>query len=168
VVSLVVHEVDFDIPRAVLTLPWHTGNPEDFDSGSLHYAHFPARVTLSVGEVTVMGPRTLVPFFDFLAQVARSVAPVRNGRPASIGFTECADRVGLRPAGTDHVDVVYSEALSRPGRIHHRERVTARAGREELVETFTTFLDSGRRLLIENCPGLERNPHMSKLSISSR
>jgi hypothetical protein len=167
VVSLVLHEVDLGVAPAVRTLPWYTGSALDFDSGSLHYALFPARVTLSVGDVTVMGPRTLVPLFDFLAQLARTLTPLRDGRSASIGFTESADRIRLRPAGADDIDIAYLEARSRPGRRYHPARVSVRADRGELTRTFTTFLENGRALLIDGYPELVRNPHIGKLSIDA-
>ncbi|GIE33832.1 hypothetical protein Ait01nite_068770 [Actinoplanes italicus] len=163
-VSLVLHEVDLGITPAARTVPWFTGKAEDFDAGSLHYSLFPARVTLSVGDLTIMGPRTMVPLFDFLAVLAFILPNVRDGKPASIGFTESADRIRLRPVGADDIDVTYLEARSHTGRRHRRERVSARADRGDLTRSFTTFLETGRALLIDAYPDLVRNPLFGKLT----
>jgi hypothetical protein len=41
-----------------------------------------------------------------------------------------------------------------------------RADRAELINALTDFLADGRRRLIENVPGIQRNPYLSKLAVS--
>ncbi|MEV4281723.1 hypothetical protein [Actinoplanes xinjiangensis] len=146
-------------------MPWHSEDPAEFEASDLRYCHFPSRVTFSVGDVVVMGPRYLVPLFDFLAVLALSLKDLRAGGPGRLTFTESADRVELRPVGAEAVEVVYAEACSEPGRIRHRERVTARTSRSELMKAFASFIEYGRGMLIDNAPGFARNPHIGALSI---
>ncbi len=54
--SLILHEVDFNVPATVLRLPGTTGDPAHFDATSLRYVLYPSRVTFSVGDDVVMGP----------------------------------------------------------------------------------------------------------------
>jgi hypothetical protein len=164
VVRLILHEVDFSVPAAVSELPWYDGDPEHFDGTSLRYLLFPSRVTFSVGDVVVMGPRRLVPLFDLLSCVAWVLVDVREKRPASMGFTESADRIQFKASTGDSVVIVYAEARSRPGVAYFHETRKARADREDLVDTLTAFLSSGLRLLTDNVAGLERNRHVRELA----
>ncbi|GIF44199.1 hypothetical protein [Actinoplanes xinjiangensis] len=164
-VVLVIDDVDFAFPAAVRSVPWHSEDPAEFEAADLRYCHFPSRVTFSVGDAVVMGPRSMVPLFDFLAVLALSLKDLRAGGPGSLTFTESADRVELRPVGAEAVEVVYAEACSEPGRLYHRERVKARTTRSELVNAFASFVEYGRGLLIDNAAGFERNPHIGALSI---
>ncbi|MEU4622760.1 hypothetical protein AB0G04_22665 [Actinoplanes sp. NPDC023801] len=166
-IGLTVHEVDFAVPAAVRSLPWYDGRAENFDASDLRYSHFPARVTFSVDDVVVMGPRFLVPLFDLLWCVREVLADLRGRRPASIGFTESADQVRFLPSAGDCVEIIYAESRSRPGEQYFHEARRARADRRELIEALTDFLASGIRTLTVNVAGLDRNEHFRDLAAPS-
>ncbi|MFI5846093.1 hypothetical protein ACIA8K_40960 [Catenuloplanes sp. NPDC051500] len=163
-IALLLHEVDFKVPVAVSGLPWHDGDAENFDASSLRYALFPSRVTFSVGETLVMGPRLLVPLFDLLSCMAWVLPDIRENKPASMNFTESADRVLFNPSTGEAVEIVYAEARSRPGAVYFHEARKVRVAREDLVDAFTGFLASGLHLLTDNVPGLRQNQHVKALA----
>jgi hypothetical protein len=161
--SIILHEVDFNVPGTVSRLPWYDGDPAHFDATSLRYVLYPSRVTFSVGEVVVMGPRIMVPLFDLLSCIALMLPDIRRKKPASMDFTESADRILFNPATGDTVKIIYAEARSRPGAVYFHETRKVLVDREELVDTLTSFLASGLRTMTDNVAGLGENQHVKAL-----
>ncbi len=150
--------------RCGRSLPWYDGDPAHFDATSLRYVLYPSRVTFSVGDVVVMGPRIMVPLFDLLSCLALMLPDIRSKKNTSMNFTESADRVlFFKPATGETVEITYAEARSRPGAVYFHEVRKVRADREELVDTLTDFLASGLQALTDNVAGLRENPHVKAL-----
>jgi beta-lactamase class A len=85
--------------------------------------------------------------------VARVIKAIRAGKPASLGFTESADRVYFRSFDSDTMQISRSDA-----------DLFVHVDRLELVTTLAAFLSNGRGQLIDKVPGIYRNPAISKLN----
>jgi hypothetical protein len=153
-ISLIVEGVDFGVPSKNLWDTTQRGAGEFLTETDLHYSLFPSRVTFEIGGIVVIGPRRRVPLFDFLVCVTRLAKALYVNESTSIGFTEAADRIYFRPLNGGGVEVSDSES----GLLVQTDRV-------ELVVALEEFLSNGRTQLLENVPGIQRNPHMVKLVI---
>jgi hypothetical protein len=153
-ISLVVEDVDFDVLSKNLWDKSRRTAGEDLTETDLHYTLFPSRVTFEVSGIVVIGPRRRVPLFDFLACVAQSTKALRANEPTSMGFTEAADRIYFRPLNGNNVEISTSDS-----------DLLVQADRPELVATLEGFLLSGRTRLVDNVPGIQRNPQMVKLTV---
>ncbi|MEU4556532.1 hypothetical protein [Micromonospora violae] len=154
-ISLVVEDIDFDVLSKNLWDKSQRTAGEDLTETDLHYTFFPSRVTLEVGGIVIIGPRRRVPLFDFLACVAQLAKAVRVNEPGSMGFTEAADRVYFRPLNDDTVEISTSDS-----------DLLVQIDRLELEATLVAFLSSGRTQLVDNVPGIQRNPQIAKLAVS--
>ncbi|WP_412539128.1 hypothetical protein R8Z50_25180 [Longispora sp. K20-0274] len=151
-IAFTVEDTDFGLfGNRVVDTSRHCAG-EDLTETDLHYSLFPCRVTLNIDGVALVGPRRRVPLFDFLACVARLVKALREEVATSMGFTESADRVHVRPVGGGNVEISTSDS-----------DLIVQIGRLELIDALVAFLADGRALLTDNIAGIQRNPMFSKL-----
>lgn len=150
-ISLILDSAEFDIDRKNLWDKTSSGMGEDLTETDLHYIAFMSRITFRVDDVVVIGPRRETPLFDFLTCIATVLRDLENGLPASISFTEAADRVHLKRLD-GRVFISASE-----------EEVSVWTDYGELVETLASFLADTRTTLFDRVPGLCQNPYVTKI-----
>ncbi|MEU4780599.1 hypothetical protein [Micromonospora sp. NPDC023633] len=168
-IAILAEDTDFEPSSPYLFRPSQCGSGDVLSETDLHYMVFRSYVTLALSSTCVIGPRRLVPLFDFLVCVARLITALRADRAYTLTFTEAADVVEFRPVTGDRVEV----AAIDPYRCDdHGIRLADpepdcldQVDRPELLEALTGFLSYGRQQLLDNVPRLDRSLYIGKLFV---
>jgi hypothetical protein len=168
-ITLLAEDTAFEPSSPYLFTPAQRGSGDVLSETDLHYTLFRSYVTLALSSTAVIGPRRRVPLFDFLVSVARLIAALREDRAYTLTFTEAADVIEFRPGAGGRLEV----AAIDPYRCDDRGVLLtdpvpdclAHVDRPELLGALERFLPYSRRQLLDNVPGLDRNPHIGKLFV---
>jgi len=141
----------FDLPE--IGSPWcrtwdmaRLVDPAGIAETDLRYKYFSSNVEMIVGGVVFVSKQNFVTLVDLALSFRSVVERISSGEDAAFGFTENDDVIRFRQNG-ESVLVSSSSGLGEVS-----------ISRENLLFGLSNFIQSAYIRLIEECPGLDRNP----------
>ena len=127
------------------------GDPASISEIDLRYKYFGVNVEMVVDDVEMISKKRFVTLVDMALSISEVVARISRGEDAMFGFTESEDVIRLHR----EVNSVSVES-SRTGKC-------ASVSRDELIDTFSTFLREVHSRLINEVPRLGENSTIRKV-----